>query len=116
MALAPFPKRADAPDVKTAAADDATQDWMMVAASGTLIAGGLLLLAGQRRAGLVTAVSGAALAMLDQQATLRRWWGSLPGYAERVQTLIGKVQNTVDDLAVKREQISQAMAEGPREV
>lgn len=116
MALAPFPKRADAPEEEAAAVEDAAQDWMMVAASGTLIVGGLMLLAGQRRAGLVTAVSGTALAILDQQATLRRWWGSLPGYVEHVQALIGKVQSTVDDLALKREQISQAMAEGPREV
>ncbi|HEV2214097.1 MAG TPA: hypothetical protein VGR64_02330 [Terracidiphilus sp.] len=113
MVLAPFPKRAKAADEETAA--DKPSDWMTVAASSTLIAGGLLLLAGQRRAGLVTAVSGAALAMLDQQAALRSWWNSLPGYVEQVQELIGKVQSTVDELAVKREQISQAIAEGWRE-
>ncbi len=116
MALAPFPKRADAPAAEAAAKEDATSDWMMVAASSTLIAGGLLLLAGQRRAGLVTAVSGTALAMLDQQAAIRGWWNSLPGYVEHVQGLIGKVQSTVGDLEEKREQISQAIAEGPQKV
>ncbi|HEU5351709.1 MAG TPA: hypothetical protein VFU55_08935 [Terracidiphilus sp.] len=116
MALAPFPKRADAPDAEAAAAEDGSSDWMMMAASGALVAGGLLLLARQRKAGLVTAASGTALALLDQQDALRRWWGSLPGYMERVQSLIGKVQSTVDDLAAKREQITQAMATGPKEV
>jgi hypothetical protein len=116
MALAPFPKRADAPEMDAATADDGSSEWMMAAASGALIASGLLLLAGQRRAGLVTAASGTALALLDQQDALRHWWNSLPGYVARVQTLIGKVQNTVDDLALKREQISQAMASGPKEV
>jgi ABC-type transporter Mla subunit MlaD len=89
---------------------------MMMAASGALIAGGVLLLTGQRRAGLVTAASGTALALLDQQDALRHWWSSLPGYMERVQALIGRVQSTVDDLAEKREQITQAMATGPKEV
>ncbi|HVC47583.1 MAG TPA: hypothetical protein VND90_10085 [Terracidiphilus sp.] len=115
MALTPFPKRADAPEVE-AAAEDGSSEWMVLAASGALIASGVLLLAGQRRAGLVTAASGTALALLDQQDALRRWWNSLPGYVERVQTLIGKVQSTVDDLALMREQITQAMATGPKEV
>ena len=116
MALAPFPKRADAADVDAAATEEGSPEWMMMAASGALIASGVLLLTGQRRAGLVTAASGTALALLDQQDALRRWWSSLPGYMERVQSLIGKVQSTVDELAAKREQISQAMATGPKEV
>jgi hypothetical protein len=46
--------------------------WALYAAGGSLLAGGLLLLTGNRRAGLVTAASGTALALLDQQDTSTR--------------------------------------------
>ncbi len=42
-------------------------DWIKVAACGSLITGGLLLLSGQKRAGLVMAASGTALALLDHE-------------------------------------------------
>ena len=41
--------------------------WVQMAAAGTLAASGALLIAGKRRAGLVTAMTGTALVMLDQQ-------------------------------------------------
>ena len=44
-----------------------SSDWVKIAACGSLITGGLMLLSGQKRAGLVLAASGTALAMLDQQ-------------------------------------------------
>ena len=43
-----------------------SRHWVGMVAAGTLAASGALLVAGKRRAGLVTAVSGVALAMLDQ--------------------------------------------------
>jgi len=57
-----------------------TNDWVRVAACGSLVAGGLLLLTGQKRAGLVLAASGTALALLEHEETLKRWWEALPGY------------------------------------
>lgn len=80
-------------------------NWVGLAAGGTLLAGGLLLLTGQRRAGLVAAVSGAALALLDEQETVRTWWNLLPGYIDDVQGLIAHVQGTVEELATQRERL-----------
>jgi hypothetical protein len=51
----------------------------------------LLLLAGERRAGMVAAASGTALALLDQQQTLHSWWNVLPGYIDQVQDVLAKV-------------------------
>jgi hypothetical protein len=101
------------PKLSLASQDDAV-DWVMIAASGTLIASGLLLLSGQRRAGVVAAASGTALALLDQQDVLRQLWKHVPGYIDQVQNMIGKVQGAVEDIAVKGESLRDALAQpGP---
>jgi hypothetical protein len=85
-------------------------NWVGFAAGGTLVAAGLLLLTGQRRAGMVTAASGAALAMLDQKETLVSWWNMLPGYIDEVQGLLTQVQGAVEELAAQRERLRRILA------
>jgi hypothetical protein len=87
-----------------------TMNWIGFAAGGTLVTAGLLLLAGERRAGMVAAASGTALAMLDQQQTLQSWWNELPGYIDQAQLVLNKVQSTVEDVAAKREALRRALA------
>jgi hypothetical protein len=87
-----------------------TMNWIGFAAGGTLVAGGLLLLAGERRAGMVVAATGTALALLDQQETLHSWWNLLPGYIDQAQGILSKVQDAVNDVAVKREALRRALA------
>ncbi len=84
--------------------------WAGFAAGGSLVAAGLLLLCGERRAGMVAAASGTALALLDQQETLRTWWNALPGYIDQVQGVLGQVQDTVNEVTVKREALRRALA------
>jgi hypothetical protein len=84
-------------------------DWVRVAACGSLIVGGVMLLSGQRRAGLVVAASGTALALLDQEETLKRWWQALPEYVERAQQMIDQVQEVVDDVTEKGESLRRAL-------
>ena len=88
---------------------DNSTDWIKIAAGASLIAGGLLLLTGKRRAGMAAAATGTTLAMLDQQDLLRTWWGQLPGYVDQVQSMIGQVQSTVEDFTTKRESLRQVL-------
>ena len=88
--------------------DDST-DWIKIAAGASLIAGGLLLLTGQRRAGMAAAATGTTLAMLDQQELLRTWWKQLPGYVDHVQDMIGQVQSRVEDFTARRESLRQVL-------
>jgi hypothetical protein len=74
-------------------------DWLLYSAAGALVAGGLLLVTGNRKAGLVVAATGAALAMLDQQETVRACWDLMPGYLTEIQNVLGRVQSTVDEFA-----------------
>jgi hypothetical protein len=71
----------------------------------TLLVGSLLLLRGKRRAGLVVAATGAALTMLDEQDTIREWWDAIPGYLDGAQRVLDNVNNTVEVLIDKRNQI-----------
>ncbi|HET7104769.1 MAG TPA: hypothetical protein VFI20_11835 [Terracidiphilus sp.] len=90
--------------------NDDELSWVKVAAGGTLIASGILLLAGQRRAALAAAASGTALALVDQQDTLRALWNQIPGYIDQAQTMIRKAQDAVSDVAVKRESLRSVLS------
>ena len=84
-------------------------NWIGWAAGGSLVAAGLLLLTGQRRAGMVAAASGTALALIDQKETLAVWWEALPATIDQTQKVLGKVQDTVNEIAVKREALRRAL-------
>ncbi len=92
-----------------------TVDWIKIAAGGSLVVGGFLLLTGQRRAGMVAAASGTALALLDQQDALRSWWKVLPGYVDQIQRVIEQVQSKVEDIAAKRESLHQVLVKPAEE-
>lgn len=84
-------------------------DWVRFAACGSLIAGGLLYLFGQRRAGLVTGVTGATIALLDHQDLIRRFWKELPGYMDQVQQLLDDMENLVEDIGYRRQRLHQVL-------
>jgi hypothetical protein len=83
---------------KQVPAKSQSNDWLRISASGSLLAGGLLLLAGKHRAGLIAAIAGTALTMIDQQETVSAWWGSLPGLMNDANRMISQVQNVVDNV------------------
>jgi len=107
MTLAPTPRKENDYPVDVLPPDSI--DWVRIAACSTLIAGGLLYIAGQRRAGMAAAATGTALAMLDQQELLQTWWEQLPGYVDQVQQLLDDVQNLVEDFAGRREKLREAI-------
>ena len=84
-------------------------DWVKVAACVSLICGGLLLLSGRKRAGLLAAVSGTALAALDHQDTIRHWWDSLPRYVDQAHSVLDHVQEVVDKVSEKGQSLRRAL-------
>ena len=70
----------------------------------------LLLLSGQKRAGLVMAASGTALALLDHEETLRDWWEAMPGYVDRAQYMLEQVQDVVENVAEKGESLRRVLS------
>ena len=73
-----------------------------------LAASGALLITGNRRAGLLAAVTGTALAMFDQQEAICAWWDSLPGYLEEIDEMLGRAQNAVTDLSAQGQKLRRA--------
>jgi hypothetical protein len=85
-------------------------DWVAVAACGSLCAGGLLLLAGKKRAGLVAAASGTALAMLEHEDTIRHWWDSIPNYLGQAHSMLDQAQDVVDKIADKGQSLRRVLS------
>ena len=86
-------------------------NWIRYAAAGTLAASGVLLVTGQRKIGLVTALSGAALALIDQQEAVRKCWDRLPEFLEDLQGLLGKTQTAVEDLSIQSEKLRKVLSQ-----
>jgi hypothetical protein len=84
--------------------------WVRMAAAGTLVASGVLLLAGKRRAGLVTALSGAALVMIDQREVVSKWWNVLPGYIGAMQSVLGRAQAVVENISGQGEKLRRVLS------
>ncbi|MGD0293405.1 MAG: hypothetical protein ABSB30_06080 [Terracidiphilus sp.] len=103
MVVVPLSKPANDSEMTPGAEKSEPMNWIGFAAGGTLVAAGLLLLVGERRAGMVAAASGTALAMIDEKETLHAWWNALPGYIDQVQRVLNQVQATVEDVDAKRE-------------
>ena len=109
MAVAPLEKKAKQSEGALPGGWKNSANWVRVAAAGTLAASGTLLLTGKRRAGLVTAISGTALVMLDQQEAIREWWEMLPGFLGELQEILNKAQIAVDDLGEESQKLRKAL-------
>ncbi len=109
MVVVPLTKGANESGGAPPAEGANSTNWIRIAAASTLAASGALLLTGNRRAGLVTAVSGTALAMLDQQETLRAWWDMLPGFLEELQGMLNRAQLAVEDLSAQSRELRRAL-------
>jgi len=110
MVVVPLTQPQRESEIERRRCDSDAMNWARFAAGGTLLAGGLLMLTGNRKAGLVTAASGATLAILDQQETVKAWWNALPGYIDKVQNVLGQVEQTVSEVAAQRERIHQILS------
>ena len=110
MVVVPLSKPAGSSHPAPRACAASSFNWVALAAAGTLVTSGALLFCGKRRAGLVTAASGTALTMLDQQETVRSWWNTLPAYLAEVQGLLTRVQTTIDDISAQRDRLQKIVA------
>jgi hypothetical protein len=105
MVVVPLAKPANDAQLMMGTLDSESSRWIRAAAAGSLLAGGLLLLSGKKRPGLVAAATGTALTLLDQKETVRAWWASLPGLIDEAGVLLDQVDVAVKDLALQREKL-----------
>jgi len=110
MVIATIPNREGKSTRVTEFPAPAQVDWVKIAACGSLLTGGLLLLSGQKRGGLVMAAAGTALALMDHEEALRDWWEAMPGYVDRAQSMLEQVQDVVENITEKGESLRRVLS------
>lgn len=107
MGVTAFPQPSGYPDGSggIAKSKKGLPDWLGTAVGGGFLAGGLLLLSGKKKAGLMVTAGAMALTLVDQKDTVREWWNTLPGYLDDAQRLLDQATRTIDDLAAKRDKL-----------
>jgi hypothetical protein len=101
MVAVPIPRSGQPTQMRSlssgASLDSKPTDWTHFLAAGTVIAGGALMVAGHKKAGLAVAAAGTALALLEEPAVVERWWHSLPGYLAEAQGFLNKVEGYLSE-------------------
>ncbi len=87
------------------APQSASPDWTHYVAAGTLVAGGVLIATGRRRAGVAVAAAGTALALFEEQDAVKAWWKNLPGYLEDAQHFLDKIEEYLKEASVQGQRI-----------
>jgi hypothetical protein len=87
------------------AAQPASDDLTKYIAAGALVAGAAMMVVGNRRAGLVVAAAGTALAMLEEQELIESWWKKLPGYLSEAQELLDKVEDYMSEASAQGQKL-----------
>jgi hypothetical protein len=105
MVVVPLPNPPNNSQIEPAHRQSESSHWIRVVAGTSLLLGGVLLLNGKRRPALVAAASGTALALLDQQETVRTWWRMLPALIDDAERGLNKVENIVGDIVAQREKL-----------
>jgi hypothetical protein len=72
--------------------DKKAPDWTHFLAAGTVIAGGILIASGRRRAGLAVAAAGTGLALAHEQESVKLWWKRLPGLLDQAQHFLDRTE------------------------
>ena len=80
-------------------------DWTHLLAAATLLTGGALIATGHRKAGMAVAAAGTAMALLEEQETVKKWWESLPGYLDDAQTFLDSIEAYLKEASVQGHRI-----------
>jgi hypothetical protein len=86
-----------------------TQNWTHFVAGTAVVTGGALLIFGQRRAGLAIAAAGTALALLEEQDVIEKWWKNLPGYFQDAQQFLDKAEDYMREAAEQGHRLQDIM-------
>jgi hypothetical protein len=109
MVVVPLSKAEDSSGDAPRANGTNSTPWLRYVAGGTLAASGALLVTGKRRAGLVMAITGAVLVMIDQQEVVNAWWNALPGCLEEIQGFLGRAQTAVEVLSAEGQKLRRVL-------
>ena len=108
MVAVPIPRTGQPAQLRslgTGAAVSTPTDWTHLLAAGTVVAGGALMIAGHKKAGLAVAAAGTALVLLEEPEVLDKWWKSLPAYLAEAQGFLDKVEGYLNEASAQGHRI-----------
>ena len=79
--------------------------WARSLALGSLIAGVVLLVRGQRKAGVAVTIAGAAAALLEDPQDATELWNSVPRYLESGRSVISRFESFIEELSAQSSHI-----------
>ena len=74
-------------------------------AIGSLIAGMILLVRGNRKAGIAVSAAGAAAALFEDPKEAKELWANIPRYLESGRRVIARFESFVEELSAQSAQI-----------
>ena len=80
-------------------------DWTHFVAAGTVVAGGVLIATGRRRAGMAVAAAGVGLALLEEQEAVKSWWKNVPIFLLEAQVFLDKVDGYLKEATVQGQRL-----------
>ena len=80
-------------------------NWARILSAGALIGGAILLATGKRKAGIALTAVGATAALLEDTASTKEIWDSIPTYIESGQQVLGRIERFVEDIAEQGERV-----------
>jgi hypothetical protein len=100
----PYPAAGSA-SLPAPATQPKVDDWTTLVAAGTVLAGGALMLAGHRKAGLAVAAVGTVVALLEEPGAVESWWENIPSYLNGAQEMLDKVEGYLNEASVQGHRI-----------
>jgi len=74
------------------APDRRKPDWTHFVAAGTIVAGAAIIASGRRRTGMTVAALGTAMALVEEQDSVKLWWKRLPGLLDQAQYFLDRAE------------------------
>jgi hypothetical protein len=72
--------------------------WNRSVAAGTLLTSAILLVTGRRKTALAVAAAGTVVALLEDPASLQKFWSDVPDYVKAGQKLLARVEGLVEQV------------------
>src|SRR5271154_4019837 len=105
MSIAKFPKQIEA----KLPSQTRETPWTRSLAAGTLFISAVLLVLGKRKAALAVAAAGGAVALIEDPETGRRFWNDIPSYVQSGQTMLGRLEGLIEQVAEQGSQFKDVL-------